>query len=118
MLNIFESSSFRGNIPPVGARVVRSGRVGLHGRPSSRPLKNVESKFRLLLLQVKSSEPVRTQRIGKFIPVVEIELDNVPDDPLARDHSPTSLKSLLKVGGCPSIKSVIDHVPGCLKPTD
>jgi hypothetical protein len=58
------------------------------------------------------------QRIGKLSPMMETVFDNVPDDPLAGESSLASLKSLLEVDRCPSIKSPIDPLPGRLKPID
>ena len=50
--------------------------------------------------------------------MVEIVLDNVPDDPLTRDAGVPSWESLPEVGRHPEGESALDHVPGCLKTVD
>ena len=50
--------------------------------------------------------------------MVEIVLDNVPDDPLTRDAGVPSWESLPEVGRRPESESALDHVPGCLKTVD
>jgi len=62
--------------------------------------------------------PMHAQGEGEFASVVEIVLDDVPDDPLMRDTGVTSRECLPEVGGRPAGESALDHVPGYLKTVD
>jgi hypothetical protein len=48
--------------------------------------------------------------------VVHIVLDDVPDDPLARERLVAPDKLLAKIGGGPAFQAVVDHPPGALQP--
>ncbi len=47
---------------------------------------------------------------------MQVVLDDVPDNPLARDWAISSLKSLVEVGGCPACQALLNQAPGGLQP--
>jgi hypothetical protein len=50
----------------------------------------------------------------EFATVIQVMLDDVPDNPLARDWAISSLKDLLEISGCPACKTLLDQAPGDL----
>ena len=48
--------------------------------------------------------------------MVQVVLDDVPDDPLARERLATPDELLAEVGGGPALQAVLDQSPGALQP--
>src|SRR5579875_1777884 len=56
------------------------------------------------------------QRQTDLATMVQVMLDHMPDDPLARAGAPTCEKLLIQIVGCPAGQAVAHRPPGNLKP--
>lgn len=51
----------------------------------------------------------------EFPSMMHVVLDDVPDNPLARDQAISPLKGHVDAGGCPACQALLDQAPCCLQ---
>ena len=68
-------------------------------------------------LEIRGAQTVHAQGEGKLSSMVKIVLDDVPDDPLARECIFAPTEGLIQVGEVPARQAVLDHLPGGVEST-